>query len=441
MNNKTFREKIGDILDHMGKRFLLCLGITVIGFLLCVIPFGAVIGAPLAYFGVFGMLSVIPKKKTYLIGAVNVTSPDGKTIPCVLIKQKHYAYMPIVPIVCPFYYFSFKTQYYLLRNVTAKTPEKPKRVHNNIILSGIIEAKKLSHTEYKAIAENGQANSFYEAIKADAENARAQYLSDIEHFVSTGLMEEVFYNERLSVCRIGEDSYVLFHFSRDDSGQHGLAITKELFDALKKDDSDILEAYLEHPQLLAYMIVLNERTLERMLNAPEFKKSVKEEEAEKAREEMDKNKKPLTRELIIEQLRDTLISKKKFWGFFWAAWCAFFVPMGFLAGIPGIIMCTVLFGGFSGYMAYDFFKEYFTNKKNLESGRFSVIRAACTEIEDKSDAESTYYVYKFANGETVGSDKISCRVGDYYYFVYPEGYKTSSGFYPVLEYAPAPEIT
>lgn len=441
MKNKTFREKIGDILDHMGKRFLVCLGIAAVGILLCFIPFGFAIGAFLAYFGVYGMLSVIPKKKTYLIGSVNVTSPDGKTIPCVLIKQKHYAYMPIVPIFCPFYYFSFKTQYYLLRNVTAKTPEKPKRVHNNIILSSIIEAKKLTHSEFKAIAENNQTNSFYEEIKADAENARAQYLSDIEHFVSTGLLEEVFYNERLAVCRIGEDNYVLLHFSRNDSGQQGLAITKELFEALKKDDSDVFEAYIEHPQILGYMIVLNERTLERMLNAPEFKDSVKKEEAEKAREEMDKNKKPLTRELITEQLRDKLVSKNKFWGFFWAAWCAFFVPIGFLGGIPGIIVFSILFGGFSGYLSYDFFKAYFTNKKNLESGRFIVVRASCTEIEDKSDSESTYYVYKFSNGESVGSDKISCREGDYYYFVYPEGHKVSSVFFSVLEYAPAPDIT
>ena len=440
MKDKTFREKLGDTLDNLGKRFLICLGCTAVGLLLCIIPLGFLIGVPLAYFGIYGMLSVIPKEKTYLIGGITITSPDGKSIPCALIKQKHYAYMPIIPIVCPFYYFSYKTQYYLMRNVSAKKLEKPMRVHNNILSSGIIEAKALTHTEFKAIAENGRANEFYNEIKTDAENARAQYLSDIAPFVETGLVEEVYYNERISVCCICKKSYVLFHFSRKDGAQCGLSINESLANALKEDDTEIFEAYIENPQLLGLMVTFNDRALERMLNAPELKECVNKEEATEARAEMDKKKKQITREMIVERLRSDLILGKLLWGIFWAFWCLLFVICGIFGGIFGIIGFTVLIGGFTGSLSVSFFKEHFANKKALANGRFTVVKVACTEIVEENSDDGTYYTYKFANGASYGGDKVSCNPGDFYYFVYPEGRNISDVFYPALEYAPAPDI-
>ena len=109
---KTFLEKLGDALDHIGKRFLICTGIAVVGFLLAalgaVFPPVIVIGAPLAYFGVFGMISVFPKWKTYIVCGISIPTPDGKVIPCAILKRKHYAYMPIISIVSPFFYIPYK---------------------------------------------------------------------------------------------------------------------------------------------------------------------------------------------------------------------------------------------------------------------------------------------------------------------------------------------
>ncbi len=156
--------------------------------------------------------------------------------------------------------------------------------------------------------------------------------------------------------------------------------------------------------------------------------------------EIDKKKKVITREMVMEALRSKLILGKLLWGIFWLCICLLFGICGIFFGIFGIIFFTAVIGGFSGSLAVSFLKEHFVNKKNLASGKFTVVRVACTEIEEKSDDEGTYYLYKFANGVTYGQDKVSCNVGDYYYFVYPEGYKVSEVFYPAIEYAPDSDI-
>ena len=178
-----------------------------------------------------------------------------------------------------------------------------------------------------------------------------------------------------------------------------------------------------------------------MLNSPEFKQDVDKNAARKVINDMNREKKPITRELILSSLKSTCITKKLGWGIFYAFWCVLLVVCGFTGGLPTIIIFTVLGGGFTGWLAVDFIKTGIKYKKTLVNGKYRIIKAACTRIEDKSDDESDFYLCHFENGAAISGVLPVCVEGDYFYFVYPDGDKEHQLYYNALDYAPAPGLT
>jgi len=436
---KTFMEKMGDTLGHLGKRFLIFGAMTAVGVLFSfILPFLIFIGAPLLFIGGFGMVSVLEKRKSYLVRGITVKGTDGKEIPCAILMQKHYCFMPIIPLVSLFYYIPYKKQYYLIKNVTAKTPEKPLRINNAVLGSMVLKAEPITYGEYNSLLSD--PDSFYSKLLAESEKDRNAYAEDVSHFIGSGIFEEIRRTENEAVIRTKGGTYILLHYSRGEGGQRGIVINKELYEKLEEDSSELFMAYIEVPKLFENTVELNDALLERLLHASEYKPHLSSEGAKRAQEEVDSDKTVITKEMIANALKSKFVTSKLVWGIFWCFMCVLLAVCGIAGGIITILMFSVAGGGFAGFLGVNYIIEHRKNKRMLAEGTYKILKVPCVKIEDTSDSESTSFDCIFANGERISGGSPVCIVGDCFYFVYPGNIKSTDVYYNAMSFIPAPDL-
>ncbi len=439
---RTLIEKLSDAMDHMGKRALVGLASTAIGLLLVflgnvILPIGF-IGMPFFLGGFFTMVSILEFTKTYYVTGISVKSPTGEYIPCTIIKQGKFACMPVVPFVCPFFYVPYKTQYYLIKNMVAPNIAKGSKIKEEAISYGYLNLEPITKAKYKALLANPQAFSseIYESIC----KSRKMFCDDIKSYVDTEILEEIYHTDRLSICKVLDEAYVLFHYARESGYQCGIIIGEENIERIKADNSFLLGAYVCAEEVPTSVVELNEKTLERLLKSSNNTES---EAAQKVVAENNKSKKVLTADVISNSIKGKSSTSKMVLGII----MCFFSVGGFemlIAGIALMMIPVAIIGlALGGVLLYFGVKNIKTSKRNtanLQAGNYKVVKTLCTGYIDCSTDEAISFVTKFENGAQATMNHPLGVNGDIFYLVYLEGSTFPDAFFNEIDYIPAENL-
>lgn len=443
---KSAREKLGDLLERPGKRFLLGMAATVIGVLIAaasaLLPPLIVIGAPLCFIGLFTALSLVPHTKEYFVAGFVVPTASGQHIPCTLIKQKRYVSMPVIPFVSLFFYVPYKVQYYLLPDLAAPVMLANTRIRNLLPL-GFLPAEPITRQMADALRQNPGLIS--REILAQAEERRARFCRDIRPYQETGILEEVYFTRQLSVCK-SDDVYLLFHYAGQNGAQSGLIINQETFEKIRQSTAFLLPTYLSTDDLHERVIELNDAALERLLRNAKYSHT---EAAQKTVETTNQKKQPLTKKLVEDSLRGKQSSSKKTLG--WVILC---LPSllatelciaGFATGLLAMgLVCVPIAGGLI-YWGIRLIRTANNNRDRIAAGQYRVVKTRCvsvsTETQESDDGTYTTYAAALANGEILSHTQPFGRKGDIFYLLYLDGTKRPVSWFNGINYHPAPDLT
>ena len=461
---KSFIEKFGDFYSKMGRRALFALGCIGLGVLLEFLLAGVGViglGGAIAAYSVFNLISFCEKEKTRYLTSVQVILPNGNKISCALFEQRVYAFAPFIMAFFSLgYYIPYKKQYILVRNMEIKNLAPGTRVSPLFLTLGVLDVELLPKSKYLAIIANPQIISG--EIYAHMLPRREVFLREAKPFLETGLLEEIYHTDRLSICRLFDnESYILFHYESHSGIQYGLIFNKAYIDRIKEDDSFLLESYIQmkNPSVIPLTNEVLERFLRRRnssecsgeLKAEETKTNadVKNEVVNNYINELNKDKKVFTREMIFSRLK----SGKCTWRMVWGIILLYFSLGGFALTIGGIgsgmIILTVL--GLPAWVLLTYFavkniKISTKNRNALKTGQYKIQKVTCTEMikEQRTDEDGDpcgyEYVHRFSNGDDLKCNNMIAVEGDTAYLVYLNDNKKISAFFNAVEYVPADDL-
>ena len=464
---KNIIEKFGDFYSKLGRRFLFNLGCIVFFVLLELVLAGTGIGAFAAILWVYNLLSICEKEKTRYIKSFQITLPNGEKTCCALFEQSVYAYAPMILAFFSIgFYIPYKKQYILVRNMEVKNYAQGTRVSPSFLAQGLLNIEILPKSKYSAIIANPQIIS--NEIYAQITPRREAFLRETKPFVETGLIEEIYYTDRLSICKLYDDeSYILFHYESHSNIQCGLLFNKDFIEKIKEDDSFLLESYIQmdNPNIVFLTNELLERLLRNRKNTQgdnheklENGKLASDDETSSETEqnaeanyisEVNKNKKVFTSEMIASRLK----SGKCTWRLVWGIILLYFSIGGFCLTVGGIgsgmIMLTVIGLPLWALLTYFGVKNIKISKKNrnaLTTGQYKIVKATCIKRvdEQQTDADGDpcgyQYIHHFSNGDVLKLGYVFAVKGDTVYLVYLNDNKKISTFFNAIEYVPADNL-
>ena len=464
---KNIIEKFGDFYSKLGRRFLFNLGCIVFFVLLELVLAGTGIGAFAAILWVYNLLSICEKEKTRYIKSFQITLPNGEKTCCALFEQSVYAYAPMILAFFSIgFYIPYKKQYILVRNMEVKNYAQGTRVSPSFLAQGLLNIEILPKSKYSAIIANPQIIS--NEIYAQITPRREAFLRETKPFVETGLIEEIYYTDRLSICKLYDDeSYILFHYESHSNIQCGLLFNKDFIEKIKEDDSFLLESYIQmdNPNIVFLTNELLERLLRNRKNTQgdnheklENGKLASDDETSSETEqnaeanyisEVNKNKKVFTSEMIASRLK----SGKCTWRLVWGIILLYFSIGGFCLTVGGIgsgmIVLTVIGLPLWALLTYFGVKNIKISKKNrsaLTTGQYKIVKATCIKRvdEQQTDADGDpcgyQYIHHFSNGDVLKLGYVFAVKGDTVYLVYLNDNKKISTFFNAIEYVPADNL-
>ena len=464
---KNIIERFGDFYSKLGRRFLFNLGCIVFFVLLELVLAGTGIGAFAAILWVYNLLSICEKEKTRYIKSVQITLPNGEKTCCALFEQSVYAYAPMILAFFSIgFYIPYKKQYILVRNMEVKNYAQGTRVSPSFLAQGLLNIEILPKSKYSAIIANPQIIS--NEIYAQIAPRREAFLRETKPFVETGLIEEIYYTDRISICKLYDDeSYILFHYESHSNIQCGLLFNKDFIEKIKEDDSFLLESYIQmdNPNIVFLTNELLERLLRNRKNTQgdnheklENGKLASDDETSSETEqnaeanyisEVNKNKKVFTSEMIASRLK----SGKCTWRLVWGIILLYFSIGGFCLTVGGIgsgmIVLTVIGLPLWALLTYFGVKNIKISKKNrsaLTTGQYKIVKATCIKRvdEQQTDADGDpcgyQYIHHFSNGDVLKLGYVFAVRGDTVYLVYLNDNKKISTFFNAIEYVPADNL-
>ena len=464
---KNVIERFGDFYSKLGRRFLFNLGCIVFFVLLELVLAGTGIGAFAAILWVYNLLSICEKEKTRYIKSVQITLPNGEKTCCALFEQSVYAYAPMILAFFSIgFYIPYKKQYILVRNMEVKNYAQGTRVSPSFLAQGLLNIEILPKSKYSAIIANPQIIS--NEIYAQIAPRREAFLRETKPFVETGLIEEIYYTDRISICKLYDDeSYILFHYESHSNIQCGLLFNKDFIEKIKEDDSFLLESYIQmdNPNIVFLTNELLERLLRNRKNTQgdnheklENGKLASDDETSSETEqnaeanyisEVNKNKKVFTSEMIASRLK----SGKCTWRLVWGIILLYFSIGGFCLTVGGIgsgmIVLTVIGLPLWALLTYFGVKNIKISKKNrsaLTTGQYKIVKATCIKRvdEQQTDADGDpcgyQYIHHFSNGDVLKLGYVFAVRGDTVYLVYLNDNKKISTFFNAIEYVPADNL-
>lgn len=437
----SFKEKMGNYLSSMFHRFLFGACVGAMGLLILFtignvfIPLG-IIGVLLFLGGFYTAISVLESTKTYIVSGISVFMPDGSKIPCTMIKQNTYAFMPIIPFFCPLFYIPYKTQYFLIKGINAPNISPKKKINDSTLIHGLFNMELLTHAKASALQKNPQI--FVGEVQEEYSKLRGRFLENAAPFFEAKLMEEVFFNERLSVCKLMEKNYFLFFYTSKIIVPQGILIAENSIQNIIADPSCLLGA-----TSLNYL-TLDHVTLERLSRSNQ---TVDFKTHEKTIERANHKKQLLTKEILEQSLQKEQASTKKIFGWI-LCFCgvgaleltiAGFVTGALMVGIISLPITILLF-----YFGVKKIKRSKLNKAAVLNGQYKVLKVLCTNVvENEYETDSGFsctYTVEFANGHAhTWNDKVAIA-GDAFYLIYLNGTKEPVAYYSAVVYHPADDI-
>lgn len=464
---KNIVEKFGDFYSKTSRRVLFNLGCIAFFVLLELVLAGTGIGAFAAILWVYNLISICEKEKTRYIKTLKITLPNGEKTSCTLFEQCVYAYAPMIMAFFSIgFYIPYKKQYILVRNMEIKNLAPHTRVSPSFLTQGLLNVEVIPKSKYSAVIRDPQVLS--DELYAQIVPRREAFLRETKPFVETGLIEEIYYTDNLSICKLYDDaSFILFHYESHSGVQCGLPFNKDYIEKIKEDDSFLLAAYIqmENPSVIFFTTKLLERLLRNRKNnndesigeietkavSTNFKNAAgsKVEVEKKYINEVNKNKKIFTREMITSRLK----GGKCTWRMVLGIILLYFSIGGFCLTVGGIgsgmIILTVI--GLPLWILLTYFgvKNIKISKKNrnaLTMGQYKIVKATCIKRVDEQQTDEDgdpcgyQYIHHFSNGDVLKLGYVFAVEGDTVYLVYLNDNKKISTFFNAIEYVPADDL-
>lgn len=425
MYEKNLWEKIGDLLAHPGKRFLLgMLSVLVLG------PFGVMIA-----------LSLAETQKTFFVSNVFINTSSGKKVTCSIIKQKQYAFLPVFPFFSLFYYIPYRTEYFLVKNIGTKEIVPGARIYSNILDYGIANTEKITKAKFNAIQQNPQTIS--KEIEEVELNYRSTFLRETEEYFNNNLFEEIYSSDSFSICH-HEDVYILFLYSSVNGFQRGLILNQELCEKIiaQNDNSFIVDSILTtEPDTVSNLVaVLNDTLLERLLRD---KPKAEENTSQETLERTNSKKVLLTKEIIEKKLLQSCSTSGKVVGWillFFALGAFELTIFGFVSGLIVMGIICLPLGSWLTYKGISNIKNAGNNKTKILKGQYQIIKSICMNVNvvtnETDEGISRSYTHEFSTGEKIQLGYSFCVKGDPVYMVYVDGSKKLNAYYSGMTYIP-----
>jgi len=425
----TFWEKFGESISTLGKRFLICMLISVVGYILVVfVPVIGIVGLPAFLGGFFSAVSILEKNKCTYEKTITVTGDNGEKIKCGLIKLKEYAYMPVVPFVCPFFYIPYRTRYFIVKNIGDTTAVEGAVISAGILNLPILDIeriyKKDTHKYYSGAAFD---NDMIAAIKKDREKLNSFF----ERYISENIVSECFENESVKIYKISDDYYLMYNSFSDENKGFCMSLSG-------KDKEKITEknrCFFDLLLISDYKVLKNKLTFfkeDEVKNLNDTEK--KDENYSKISERLIKKqivaKKDVEQELFTKRhgvLRKIAGGFMFYFSLGGIALTLFSVATLFIPGIPlGILITFFLIRwGIKMFTAPD--KE----KDMIYRGEYELRKKPCTNKEIFEDEDGILYKLSFeGEGIQVSEDiYIAVSIGEDFYFLYLKDGKKPKKWY------------
>ena len=433
----------------MGNRALFSIGCILLGVVIELILTGVGIGGIIAVISVYNLLSLCEKEKTIYLNTVRVTLPNGKITPCAMFEQKVYAYAPLILAFFSIgYYVPYKTQYILVPNKEIKNIAPKTRVSPSFLTNGLLNFEIIPQSKYHAIISNPQiiANE----LNARIAPRREAFLNEAKLFFETGLLEEIYYTDDLSICKVCDDeTFVLFHYESHSGVQCGMFFNKDYIEKIKEDPGFLLESYIgmDAPKMLFLTNEVLERLLRIQKENPDKKDALTNTESLEVLSRVNQNKKVLTKDIIEQTLNRSSSKPKKAFGIIFCLPALGAIELaiaGFATGlfVMGII-CLPL-GIWLWYIAIKKIRQGKKNKENAMRGQYKIVQAACIsstkEVREDEDGTTVFYTTKFSDGESQTLNYSSGVEGDTFYLVYLPESKKVNAIFNSIEYVPSADL-
>lgn len=444
-NKKTILEWISDILSSTGKRFLFGIALGVIGALLAFVPIIVIggIGTAIALFGFYTAISILESQKTYYVNSLSLSLNNGERVTCAIFKQNCHAYVPIVFFFSPFFYFPYKTQYIIVKNMTMPNTPCNTKVSPQFLANGLLDVDIITPREYKEIQNNPLVVA--ERFSSYFGEKRATFIRETKPFFETSLMEEVYYDNKISICKILKDSYIIFHYQSYSNKQCGMLFNKDFVDRIIQDTSFLLEEYLnvQNPSI----VLLTDELLERLLR--DNKNSEQDnEKIQQYVEQNENNKKILTRQIIEQRIYASSCRGGMVGGILLLFPALGGIELGIASVVTGMFwgLIFLVAGVACLYFGIRNIRRSNKNKKNAMRGSYRIIKSTCVEHKEQQEYDAdgdpcgTSHIHKFANGDDIKLNSVFAVTGDIVYLVYLEGSNKINGCFNGIEYKPAPDL-
>lgn len=144
-------------LSKMGTRFLYGMAVTACSFLFLPSPvlFIGFIGMLILFYGFFTAISVLDAVRCKYLNQYTVMYKQEVEMKYILVEAKYHAYAPVIAIVCFYFYFAYKKEYYLVPIEGEPGVRRGARVSEELIhYNGAI---LLTVADYAGLMQNPQA--------------------------------------------------------------------------------------------------------------------------------------------------------------------------------------------------------------------------------------------------------------------------------------------
>lgn len=411
---KTLWEKFGDFMDT-GWRFLVCLLVFICGYASCwvipIIPLNLVL-VLLGSAAFFSTLSGDWPKASYVCKG-SIKLPSGEDYHYTIIKMRYFQQFPILPFMTPFFFFPYKTEYYILHNTRCVSDIK----ENTAIETDVLDYKHLQYeriykTEFKKIT--GDPQYCQEKFSNYLAKQKESFDCCVKKFEDIGYIEKICSTETSVLYKRGED-FVVFLYSGEKEKQIGLAVTDDFSSKFQNENAVISFEMLVTTNADEFnncYIYFNDETyrqawFEAKSDNTKNDKAAEENESRTVQyADVDEVAAVLGKDDRAELANYNLgyaLRKRGKWKYMLGCIlvCYFglpiviagfitLTPIGIVVGIVGLILGIFLFR--------KLLEKYKSYPKSLPPEEFTVVKAVCTDITVNEDGEKTYI---FSEGSTI----------------------------------------